>query len=115
MENKIPLRLATIEQAISKASRVSIEDIRGSKRDKEMAEARQAIWYVGHDYLGYSYAELGRYYQKDHTTIIHGVAKIRKAQKDVGESLIAGIKKTCPEVLDRPSPGEPRTVRDYEF
>jgi chromosomal replication initiator protein len=58
---------------------ISVEEITGSKRDKEIVMPRQIAMYIMREELHLSYPkiakEIGR---KDHTTIMHGVEKIEK-------------------------------------
>uniref|UniRef100_A0A7C4TPV4 Chromosomal replication initiator protein DnaA n=1 Tax=candidate division WWE3 bacterium TaxID=2053526 RepID=A0A7C4TPV4_UNCKA len=58
---------------------IGVEEITGSKRDKEIVVPRQIAMYIMREELHLSYpkiaVEVGK---KDHTTIMHGVEKIEK-------------------------------------
>jgi len=108
-----PIRIATIEEAIAKAANVSLENLRSHQRDRAYAEARMAVWYVAHDHMGYSFVTIAKVYKRDHTTVMHGVRKMRTSK--VGEQILAGVRKACPEVFSKPSPGEARTVENWKF
>jgi chromosomal replication initiator protein len=97
MMTNIPVRLLTIEEAISRASGVSIEDIRRHNRDPRYAEARMVVWYIAFECLKYSYSYIARMYNRDHTTIIHGVDKMRKS-KDI-EEVVERVRKACPDAF----------------
>lgn len=42
---------------------------------RKVAEARQALMFALHEGLGLSYSEIGRRLHRDHTTVMHGVAR----------------------------------------
>jgi len=109
-----PLKIAKIEEVIAQAANVRVEDIRSKRRDREIADARHAIWFVAHDHLGYSYTLLGEIYEKDHTTVLAGVRRMRKAKAK--QTIIEGIKKVAPDIFDgKPEPGEPRSIETWTF
>jgi chromosomal replication initiation ATPase DnaA len=101
---KIPARILMIEASISKASGVSVPDMRGHRRDKTYADARHAVWYVANVHLNYSLMELGRCYDRDHTTIMSGVRKMR--DNKFGERVVESLKKNCPIAFEGASEGK---------
>jgi chromosomal replication initiator protein len=77
-------RHITARQVVEKTARyfhISVEDLTGPKRDKEIVVPRQIAMYIVRNELHLSFPkvarELGR---KDHTTAIHSVEKIEKEQ-----------------------------------
>ena len=77
-------RHITARQVVEKTARyfhISVEDLTGPKRDKEIVVPRQIAMYIIRNELHLSFPkvarELGR---KDHTTAIHSVEKIEKEQ-----------------------------------
>lgn len=108
-----PIRIATLEDAIAAAANVTVENMRSHNRERQYADARHAVWFIARDYLGFSYKELSRIYLRDHTTIIHGAKKMRESK--LAERIVEGVKKVCPDVLDKPGPGEARTVENWRF
>ena len=110
----LPLRLGTVEGVISKASGISLKDIRGKNKSPEYVDARMAIWFIAYKFLGYSYNAIARFYNRDHTTIIHGVKKIRR-NKEVSKQIIDGINKVCPEVLHKLTPEEEKKLKNWVF
>lgn len=85
-----PTRINRVEIAVSKMSGVTIYDMKSNSRFGDYVDARMAVWIVAKDYLGYSYAFLGRLYNKDHTTIMHGCNKMRelKALKGIVNAIL---------------------------
>ncbi len=77
-------RHITSRQVVEKTARyfhLSVDDLTGPKRDKEIVVPRQIAMYIIRNELHFSFPkvarELGR---KDHTTAIHSVEKIEKEQ-----------------------------------
>jgi len=95
---KIPRSLEILESTISKLSGQPIEKIREHNRSQPLNDIRMSIWYVAYDYLGFTYNTIGEIYDRDHTTIINGVNKIRKNDN---RALLAKLKKECPSIFDR--------------
>jgi chromosomal replication initiator protein len=85
----------SIIEKTAKHFKISLEDITGSKRDKDIVTPRQIAMYIMRDELHLSYPkiakELGR---KDHTTAIHSVEKITKESTEDPDlrTAIASIK-----------------------
>ncbi len=113
IQTETPIKIAILEEAISKAANVSIELMHSHRRDRELAEARMAVWFIAHDHLNFSFLKLAAIYQRDHTTIISGVRKMRS--KKASEQILEGIRKVCPQVFEIAGPGEPRTVENWRF
>ena len=110
---QIQKRIATVEEIIAKAAGVTVEKMRSHERDRAYAEARMAVWFIAHDHMEFSYVTIAKVYKRDHTTIMHGVGKMRNSK--VGEKVLEGIRTACPQVLVKRSPGEARTVEDWKF
>lgn len=113
MDTQIPIRITSLEAAIAQAANITVEQMRSHKRDRPLAEARMAVWYIAHDHMGFSYLRIAKVYGRDHTTIISGVRKMRAGK--AGKHILEGIRKAYPEILDQPAPGEARTVENWRF
>lgn len=85
-----------IIEAAAKYFQISVSDITGPKRDKDIVVPRQIAMYMLRSELNLSFpkiaSELGR---KDHTTAIHSVAKI-----DHGSHIDPGLRGTISEIRD---------------
>jgi len=55
---------------------VSVADLTGSKRNKEIVFPRQIAMYLCREMTNAPLQQIGSYLKKDHTTIIHGIDKI---------------------------------------
>jgi chromosomal replication initiation ATPase DnaA len=71
----------------------SIEDIFGRARSKTIAEARLVAHWAARHRLGWSYPELGRAFDRDHSTIIQNTAEVelRIAAGQASELMVAAV------------------------
>lgn len=61
---------------------ISIEDLKGKKRNANITVPRQIAMYICREYLGESFGKIGSGFGgKDHTTVMHSVEKIADAIK----------------------------------
>lgn len=74
---------------------VSLYDIKSKKRNKKIVNARQAAMYLARDLTNFSTTEIGSYFNRDHTTIMHAVEKIDniKASDQDLDTTLNSIKK----------------------
>lgn len=64
-------------EAVSKFYDVSIEDLKGPRRQKEIVRPRQMVMFLMREEASLSYPKIGRELGgRDHTTVIHAVGKI---------------------------------------
>jgi chromosomal replication initiator protein len=64
-------------EAVSKFYDVSIEDLKGPRRQKEIVRPRQMVMFLMREEASLSYPKIGRELGgRDHTTVIHAVEKI---------------------------------------
>ena len=65
---------------------MAVKDILGHCRTKRVTDARHWVFYEAHK-RGIPYAEIGRLMNRDHTTVIHGVAKEEQRRNAAGYPL----------------------------
>ncbi|PIQ76619.1 hypothetical protein COV83_02845 [Candidatus Peregrinibacteria bacterium CG11_big_fil_rev_8_21_14_0_20_49_14] len=80
-------RAATFQDVMEATSRyysVSVQDMVGVSRVREILIPRQIAMYIGKKYLRMSYVRLGELFSnRDHTTVMNAVEKIeKKTQND---------------------------------
>ena len=75
-------KIKEIDKLVSKASGVSVEDIRGRNRCQEFSDARAAVWYIAHEVSHYSYPFIAKEYGRNHTSITAAVKKIRGTESE---------------------------------
>lgn len=92
-QHPLPIRIIT---AVSEHTQVSIDDLKGPRRSKDIAFARQLAMYVLRMQTTLSFAAIGAELgNRDHSTILHGFQKIA----DSVESTSA-IRRTVAEITD---------------
>ena len=75
--------LSNLESATEMAKKicdklnVTYEDAQSSTRIQEVVAARHSIWYVFHKEYGMTFTSVGKIFNKDHATIVHGVRKLK--------------------------------------
>jgi len=75
--NKIRAKPLDIIKTISNQYRIKLIDMKGPKREKQIANARHIAMFVLKDNLDLPFAEIGRYFGgRDHTSVMHAVKKI---------------------------------------
>lgn len=72
------------------------EEMLGPRRYKGLAEARHVAMYVAQKLCTASFPAIGRVFDRDHTSILHGVAKIQK-RLDEGD---VELKRAVDEITD---------------
>lgn len=61
---------------------LTVLDIRGKKRTQSIAIARQIAMYLSTQYTRLSTTQIGKYFNKEHATIIHAATKIKKSMEE---------------------------------
>lgn len=77
-------RAISPKQVIDKVARyygLSSKDLLGTRRTKNIKNARQVAMYLMNEELGLSTVRIGNEFNKDHTTVIHGVRVIKTSLK----------------------------------
>ncbi len=79
---------------------VPAKEILGEKRRPDLVQARQLAMYLCRELLGHSYPVIGRMFGgKDHSTVMHGVKKIKLLQERdrLAHSMVTELTKACLE------------------
>lgn len=77
-----PVTVEKIVDEVSRTYSVSAEDIFSRKKSAEIAKARQISIYIVHEVMGLSSTEIGKKFNKDHTTVLYTTDKIKKLIKN---------------------------------
>jgi chromosomal replication initiator protein len=76
------ITIAEIQQHVADAMGISIIDMHVKDRHLRVARPRQVAMYFSRELTGHSYPEIGRRFgNRDHTTILAGVAKVKWLMK----------------------------------
>jgi hypothetical protein len=91
-----------IVREVCDAHGVSPQDVLRRLRRRYVANARQHIWFRIRYELGWSYSDIGRRFDRDHTTIMWGVARhahrlIQERVYESGRSVV--VKPARPPVV----------------
>lgn len=82
MNEKI-LSIDDITKTVASYFKLTLGDIKGKSRKKEVALARHIAMYMGHKILKKTLEEIGEYFDnRDHSTVIHGIKKVQTISKD---------------------------------
>lgn len=68
--------LALVIDAVSKSTGVTVAEIIGPRRDRHIVRARFAAMAIARDYLGLSYPQIGREFNRDHTSVINAMRRV---------------------------------------
>ena len=82
MDEKI-LTIETITKTVAAYFKLTLGDIKGKSRKKEVALARHIAMFMSHKILKKTLEEIGEYFDnRDHSTVIHGIKKVQNLSKD---------------------------------
>lgn len=71
--------LASLTERAARLSGVDAADLRGRSREKPVASTRAAIFRAARA-SGKSLSEIGRYFCRDHTTVMYGVRRSKQLE-----------------------------------
>ena len=72
-----------IQKQVAGFFNLNQQDIKGSKRDKQIVFARQVAMYLSRELTNFSLPEIGGFFgNKDHTTVLHSYKKIKQRLSD---------------------------------
>lgn len=76
------VRWMRILHAVAAKHQVGVDEILGNSRRRMIVEARFEIFYRLRVDLAFSYTRIGQLMKKDHSTVMHGVSKLRQKLLD---------------------------------
>ncbi|BCX13649.1 MAG: chromosomal replication initiator protein DnaA [Candidatus Dojkabacteria bacterium] len=72
------IKISTVLKEVAKEFNVSVKELKGPKRTKDVALARQVAMYILREEFDYKLEDIARFLnRKDHTTVMHAVDKIK--------------------------------------
>ncbi|WP_311531059.1 chromosomal replication initiator protein DnaA [uncultured Anaerococcus sp.] len=95
---KKKLSIGDIQQAVANKYNIKLSDLKGKSRKKEIVNPRQIAMFIARDLLDDSLVTIANAFDRDHTTVIHGIDKISLMMEEDSdikneiESLIKEIK-----------------------
>lgn len=76
--------MAEIAAQVAAERRISISELKGVRRDAGLAHARQEAMWRMYQQGRWSLPQIGRFLNRDHTTVIHG---IRVHERRIGQNI----------------------------
>ena len=88
-----------IAEYIARQSGVPLMDIRSNRKDYRAARMRQVVMYLARIHTDYSLPKIGRYVKRDHTSVMHGIKRIKELMETNSElkTLVEGFNRESPE------------------
>jgi len=86
LEQVLPPRrffCADLIQATAIVEGIPVAMLMSASRGERFSRPRQRIWWIAHNELGATYSQLGRLFDRDHTTCRSGVARYETAFIDL--------------------------------
>lgn len=74
---KLP-KIIEVSKVVSVITRVPLVDLYGERRTNKVSHARWIVWYIARNCLLKSYPAIGQCFNKDHTTVMHGVKQMQR-------------------------------------
>jgi chromosomal replication initiation ATPase DnaA len=76
--------MAKIAARVAADRRVSVAELKGSRRDAWLARARQEAMWLMRQEGRWTLPQIGRFLNRDHSTVIHG---IRAHERRIGQNI----------------------------
>ena len=77
-----PLTIDRIQKVVADYYQVSVEDMKGKRRDKHIVFPRQVAMYIVREETPSSLPMIGQAFERDHTTALHSIEKIALGLKE---------------------------------
>lgn len=92
---KKKLNISDIQQAVANKYNIKLSDLKGKSRKKEIVNPRQIAMFICRELLDDSLVTIANAFDRDHTTVIHGIDKITlmmEEDEDINQEILALIK-----------------------
>ena len=77
-QEKYSISISQIKKVICKYFKISVEDINSKKKSNNIAWPRQVAMYIASELTTLPVTEIGREFNRDHTTILHAKQKVKE-------------------------------------
>lgn len=96
-ENVVPVRInpnavyrmADILKATTQATGLSVAELTGRCRRKHLVRARHAAWWLSMKHCLPNLTQIGKRWNRDHTTVLHGVEQVEQYPEKFEATLMA--------------------------
>ncbi len=80
-----PITTATIRDIVCRHFQLSVDELKSKTRKRSVALPRQVAMFLARQYTDDSLQTIGRFFNRDHATVIHSVKQIKKKLNDSGK------------------------------
>jgi len=103
--DKLGSTISIIERMICNEFSVKRSDLSCTSRISRLAEARHVAFWMLREFTPLSVTAIGKIYKRDHSTILHGVAKIKDLMymKPEYSTKLEGLKADIANIINRPA------------
>lgn len=91
--------LKALAQATATHCQVSYDDLVGQSREKYATEPRHIFFYIARKTVGHSLSHIGRWSDKDHTSVLYAVRKMEGKVTDITARLIIDEAEELDEIM----------------
>lgn len=77
-QEKYSISISQIKKVVCKYFKISVEDINSKKKTNSIAWPRQVAMYIASELTTLPVTEIGREFNRDHTTILHAKQKVKE-------------------------------------
>ena len=77
-----PVTVEKIVDEVSRTYNISSDDIYSRKKSADIAHARQISMYIVSQIMSLSSTEIGKKFNKDHTTVLYTIEKVKNKLKE---------------------------------
>ena len=77
-QEKYSISISQIKRVVCKYFKISVEDINSKKKSNSIAWPRQVAMYIASELTTLPVTEIGREFNRDHTTILHAKQKVKE-------------------------------------
>lgn len=71
-------RMDIIRRKVSELSGFTLDELASRRKETALVHARQAAFYLAKIHTNLSLPAIGRYFGRDHTTVLHGIRQVEK-------------------------------------
>ncbi len=82
---QIQVEMPEVVQTTADFFGVTTEQIRGSGRARDIVLPRQVAMYLTRELTGHSLPEIGQYFGRDHSTVMHAINKVTNTLRKDGD------------------------------
>lgn len=99
LNKKKHVTIDDIQRIVAERYAIKLSDLKGKSRKKEIVNPRQIAMYLARDILDDSLVTISNAFERDHTTVMHGIEKI-KDQMEADSEFAAEIEEVKNSIIE---------------